>query len=230
MSMTIETWIEGRPVNTLRGGPGREAALIDMARLLARFRDVRSTRRGPPGSWQPLSYAMSARWQVRRLLRTLVVRGWLGAAQARQARRGFLAWNGVLRRLASFSLSHRDAHPGNFVLTPAGQVVPVDLHRLSYAPFQEEILNALHHVDPAVPGLRQQFLDAYFAGNGARALHQFEATRGFFEPFYFLKRLHRWALLPHPPVHDPRLALWSCAVAGIQPPGPRALENASCYP
>lgn len=217
--ITVETWIEGRPIESLRNTREWEPAVLEIARLLGRFRDIRRSRWGPPGSWQPFTYARTALWRMRRMVRTLAARGLLNAAEARQARRGFLRWRSVLSNLTSFSLSHRDAHPENFVLTASSQVVPVDLHRLCYAPFQEEIFNALHHVDPAVPGLGQRFLDCYFAGDGAQARRQFEATRGFFEPFYFLKRLHRWALLPQPPLHDPRLAPWRRAVAAVEPPG-----------
>ncbi len=215
---TVETWIEGRRVSSLRGTGEWEPALLAVARLLGRFREATRPYWGPPERRRLSSYAGCTMREVRVMLRAVRARGWLGAAEASRARQNFALWRGALERIRTFSLAHRDPHADNFLLTPAGDLVPVDLHRLSYEPFPEEAVTSLHRLCPDDPGLQERFLGEYFAGADPRRREWFEEARPFFEPLYFLKKLYRWALLRQPHVHDERLEPWSRIVAVVEPP------------
>jgi hypothetical protein len=99
-------------------------------------------------------------------------------------------------------------------------VVPVDVHRLAYAPFQEEVANALHHFCAGRAEMAARFLDACFAGtDGDAARKAFDRTRGFFIPFYYLRKLHRKAVDPRSTAAANQIEAWRSEALKITPEG-----------
>jgi len=97
----------------------------------------------------------------------------------------------------------------------------VDLHRLAYEPFPEEVVNALYHFCRKDPPLGDRFIEAYVTYAGGNARGVFEATRGFFEPINYLKRMSRRAAeAKGGPLgaEDPKMNRWREIVRSVAPP------------
>lgn len=216
--ITVETWIDGTPHADLRGEPAVEAT-AQVALVLARWHAVTRLRWGRP-SGQPLrSFASYTLLGVRRMTRALAAGGWLPEAESRQTYQRFCAWQGALAELDLFSLVHNDANRRNFIVTSSGEAVPVDLHRLSYEPFPEEVVNAIYHFCRKDDALRDRFLDVYFDHAEPAARFTWESTRGFFEPLNYLKKMYRRAGTLGSFRQDARMEAWLATVRSIALPG-----------
>jgi hypothetical protein len=215
--VTVETWIEGTPhADLTEPAPVAEASL-GAARLLARWHDVTRLRWGRPSGARLWSYAAYTMAGTRRMARALGTRGWLGEAEARDVQGKFLAWRPALSSIDSFSLVHNDLSRRHLIVSDSGEVVPVTLHRLSYEPFLEELINTSQRFCRDQAGLGDRFLDAYFEMAGPAALSRWETLRGFFEPLGALKKMYRRGR------HlarsdDPKMDGWKRQVLAITPP------------
>ncbi len=216
--LTVETWIEGTAISRLATREQYRAASLKAAALLAGYRRFTQEGWGRPGYGRSRSWADHTLRQARMMVRSVRARGWIDAAEARQLRDLISRWRAPIAALTTYTLVHKDINPANVILTGAGKVVPVDLHRLAYEPFPEEVVNALHHFCPLDPVLERDFLSACLdTGDGATRRH-FDSVRPFFSPVYYLKKLHRRAGSRR--VMEPdRLARWRAAVLAIVPPG-----------
>ena len=220
---TAETWIEGQRVSSL-AGPARRAALTRVAELLARFREVRRSRWGRPARGSLLPYASVTLFDARRMAGAILRRGWLDGDESARLIDRLRLWSGVLHGLGPFSLLHKDANPDNFILRASGDVVPVDLHRLAYGPFPEELVTALHHFCPLDPSEADLFLEAYFTRGAESAAATFHASRPFFECLYFLKKLAARSRRTRVGRSDEKVQRWRRLVLALGPPasaGPR---------
>ncbi len=220
--ITVETWIEGTRLSSLDDPEASRDATIKVARVLARFHTVTRDTWGRPSAGRFRSFVSHTLLGARRMVRGLESRGWISSSEAGGLLGAFEAWREVVGALRPFHLVHNDANRHNFVLTPAGEVLPVDLHRLAYEPFPEEVINALFHFCRKDPPLGDRFLEAYVTHAGGNARGVFEATRGFFEPINYLKRMSRRAAEAKdgPPVaEDPKMNRWREIVRGVAPPG-----------
>ena len=104
---------------------------------------------------------------------------------------------------------HNDANRHNVIVTPGATVVLIDLHRLSYEPFEEEVVNALYHFCRKDADLGREFLAAYLDRVDAGARAAWDFFGGFFTAINYLKRMHRRAHLnPGLPAADPKLLRW----------------------
>jgi Ser/Thr protein kinase RdoA (MazF antagonist) len=215
--ITVETWIDGTPHADLAGEAAGEAAL-QVARVLARWHAVTRLRWGRPSGQHFRSFASYTLLGVRRMTRGLATDGWIEEAESRRVERGFSAWQERLDSLESFSLVHNDANRRNFIVTPAGETIPVDLHRLSYEPFPEEVVNAVYHFCRKDDTLRGRFLETYFEHAGAASRAAWDSLRGFFEPLNYLKKMYRRAGALARPCADARMEGWRATVLGIGRP------------
>ena len=189
--ITIETFIEGRRLSDITDPGEREAALAGTAGLLRRFRQATRSRWGRPGrpSWLPFfPHAIAG---ARRLLRAISQNGWLSENETAATLARLGSWDRSIGAIRSFGLVHKDINPDNLIVGAGGLVTAVDLHRLAYEPFPEEIFNALRHICPDEPGIAAAFLDHYFCEGDDADRELFESTRGFFEVVYAIKRLAR---------------------------------------
>lgn len=189
--VTIETFVEGDRLSDLEEGPGRQLALDAAASLLRRYRLVTRPVWGRPdreatGSW--MGHALAG---ARRMMREVRGAGWLSGEDHDSILSTLASWSAEIDRLTPFSLVHKDVNGDNLILTSTGEVIAIDLHRLAYEPFPEELLNAARHLMPDQPERAARFAAIYFGDGSEGARETFERTRGFFEPFYALKRLYR---------------------------------------
>jgi len=152
------------------------------------------------------------------MIRKARARSWLTREESRGVEGAFLSWRPVVARLA-FSLVHKDPNPDNFILTPSGTVMPVDVHRLSYAPFQEDVVTAVDHFCPVDERMADFFIDACFDRGGEASRELFEKTRPFFEPLYFLRKLSRLADHAGASEVAPRLERYRRGMLRIPPHG-----------
>jgi len=218
--LTVETWIDGTRVSDVREEGARREALIRIARLLARYREITRPFWGRPGRIRLLPYSTHCLMEARRMTRRVRAAGRLDSRQAGDMLRAFSRWRSVLQRLDRYNLVHKDVNPDNFILGAAGRPVPVDVHRIAYEPFPEEVLNALQHFCPGDEDAKRVFLDTYFAGaHQERALY--EATRGFFEPAYYLKKIYRRVVDPAAERAEKLEALWLSTATSVRSPGTR---------
>ncbi|MFQ5845121.1 MAG: phosphotransferase, partial [Planctomycetota bacterium] len=215
--VTVETWIEGTPHALLSDAAAAREAALGVAVLLARFHAVRRCRWGRPAAGRARSFVSYTMLGVRRMLRRLESRGWLGAPQARGALAAFADWKETIGRIGTFNLVHNDANRRNFVLTPAGEVMPVDLHRLAYEPFQEELVNVLYHFCRKEEGLAPAFLETYFARAGDEARDAHSSMVGFFKPLHYLKKMYRRAARPLA-APDEKMDRGGRIVLSVEPP------------
>jgi len=216
--VTVETWIEGTPHAELKEKAFASEQTLQVARVLARWHAVTRQSWGRPSGQRFRSFPSYTLLGVRRMTRALGARGWLAEAESRRLWQRFGAWQDVLGALDVFSLVHNDANRHNFVLTPGGEMVPVDLHRVSYEPFAEEVVNASYHFCRKDAALEQRFLETYFEHADAAARETWEATRGFFEPLNYLKKMYRRAESLKAPCEDARMQAWRATVEGITAP------------
>jgi Ser/Thr protein kinase RdoA (MazF antagonist) len=143
------------------------------------------------------------------MVRDLRAHEWLTEEQHRKLDTALAAWRGPLARLRPFHLVHNDANRHNVMVTPEGQVVLIDLHRLSYEPFEEEVVNALYHFCRKDAALEREFLAAYLDRVDAGARAAWDFSSGFFTAINYLKRMHRRAHQnPGLPAADPKLLRW----------------------
>lgn len=224
--VTVETWIEGTRHASIVDPDLAGSTALEVAALLARFHGATRAGWGRPGSELRgrlrsfVSYTMSG---SRRIADSLASTGWLGRDEARTVISRFASWREVVGRLDTFNLVHNDANRHNFVVTASGDVVPVDLHRLAYEPFVEEVVNALYHFCRKDTELAERFLAAYFARSSERSREIFETTRGFFEPLNYLKKMYRRGTQPpggRLERSDPKMARWKEIVLAMGE-GPR---------
>lgn len=224
--VTVETWIEGRRLSSLDEVTSRDAS-IKVAALLARFHGVTRPEWGPPRAARFVSFETFTLRGARRMLRELKAGGWLDSRRAADLEAGFASWKETLAALGPHSLVHSDANRHNFILTPAGEVCPVDLQRINYEPFQEEVINALYHLCRKDDDLAERFVHTYFVHAGAAARATFEATRTFFEPLHYLKKMYRRHQQQAPGPDDAKMNRWSAIVSRLEPPAPRAAAMTS---
>ncbi len=217
---TVETWIEGTRLSNLDPESSR-AASIKVAELLARFHGVTRAGWGRPSAARVLSFVSYTLLGVRRMVRGLQAHGWIEPDEAREMHAAFGGWSESIGAMKAFNLVHNDANRHNFVLTPAGEVMAVDLQRIAYEPFPEEIINALYHLCRKDEDLGERFLRAYFSRAGASARSTFEATRGFFEPLHYLKKMYRRATQHKIPAADPKMIRWRAIARQIAAAGSR---------
>jgi aminoglycoside phosphotransferase (APT) family kinase protein len=219
--ITVETWIEGRRHASLEDPEEARRAALQVAQLLARFHAVTRATWGRPSApvrGRFVSFASYTLAAVGRLARALVSRSWLSEQEAREVIRRFASWREMISGLGAYHLVHNDANRHNFLLTPDGQIVPVDLHRLAYEPFAEELVNALYHFCRKDADLAMAFTEAYFARAGDEARAVFEMTRGFFEPLNLLKKMYQRSA-GAVDRDDPKMIRWRGVVLAIK--GPR---------
>ncbi|HET6371912.1 MAG TPA: aminoglycoside phosphotransferase family protein [Candidatus Polarisedimenticolia bacterium] len=217
--VTVETWIEGTAHSSIEDpGAARDAAL-KVAALLARFHEVTRPEWGRPDSTRYRSFSSFTLQGIRRMSSELLSREWLDAEQGPRIMSCFDSWEKTIGELRPFQLVHNDANRHNFVLTPAGQVIAVDLHRLAYEPFVEEVVNALYHFCRKDEELSRLFLLTYLTRAGDAARETFMRTRGFFTPLSYLKKMYRRATAGAPAAGDEKMARWRDVVARIASPG-----------
>ncbi|HET9482069.1 MAG TPA: hypothetical protein VFP98_09965, partial [Candidatus Polarisedimenticolia bacterium] len=202
--LTVESWIDGLPHAALTEPAQIREGALAVAALLARFHEATRARWGRPAERRLRSFASHTFAAVRTMVADLGRRSWLAPDEAAGSMQRFTAWSDRVRALDRFNLVHNDANRRNMIVTRAGSggppaIVPVDLHRLAYQPFPEELVNALYHFCRKDPDLAVRFERAYFERAGRAARDQFDATRGFFEPLNYLKKMyHRAPGLPNP--------------------------------
>ena len=216
--LTVETWIEGTRHAALADPAAAGAAALEVAGLLARYHRVTRGAYGRPGVTarsRLISFASATQRAAGRMLSSLAANGWLDEAQQVSIRRRFLSWKQAISDISEFSLAHNDANRHNFLVAPAGDVTPVDLHRLAYEPFGEELVNALYHFCRKDAVLGQSFLERYFMVAGDRSRLEFERTRGFFEPLNYLKKMHRRSLSGVGP-DDDKMTRWRDRVLAME--------------
>jgi phosphotransferase family enzyme len=220
--ITVETWIEGTPHADLTDPAAARAAALTVAALLARYHAVtRAVWGRPTATIRPhvFSFITSTLVIVRRMVKELGTRGWLVEREAAQAIERFSAWKETIGALTTFNLVHNDANRHNFVVSHSGEVTPVDLHRLAYGAFPEEVVNALYHFCRKDGELAMQFVEAYLAGVDDQARAVFDRTRGFFEPLNYLKKMHRRGQTGVAS-DDAKMKRWREVVVSMQgPPG-----------
>jgi len=219
--VTVETWIEGRRLSSLDDETSRDAS-IKVAALLARFHGVTRAGWGPPRAARFVSFAAATLRGTRRMLHELNTAGWFDPQEALDLETRFSSWREPIAALGPFSLVHSDANRHNFVLTPAGEVCPVDLQRVNYEPFPEEVINALYHLCRKDGDLADRFIHTYFSHVPGAARETFEATRAFFEPLHYLKKMCRRSRLRAPAPEDAKMIRWGAIVRRLEPPAPRA--------
>ena len=191
--VTVESWIEGRRLSSLVGPEERRAGLAQVAELLARFRQATRGRWGRPAHPSHLPFTAFTLFHARRMVARIRSRGWLHRDEASRLKDALASWREPIGGLRPFSLLHKDANPDNFIQTASGDVVPVDLHRLAYGLFPEDVVTALDHFCPLGQGGADIFLRTYFA-HAPEARATFDRSRPFFESLYFLKKLYRRAI------------------------------------
>lgn len=229
--ITVETWIEGTRHASIADPKLAASATLQVATMLARYHGATRAAWGRPGSdlrgrlRSFVSYTMNG---ARRITQTLASTGWLGREEAAGVTSRLESWRGLIGSLGTFHLVHNDANRHNVIVTPQGKVVPVDLHRLAYEPFVEEVINALYHFCRKDDELGERFLSAYFARASERSREIFETTRGFFTPLNYLKKMYRRSTRPpagHIERNDPKMARWKEIVLAMdEGPGGRKGE------
>ncbi|MGH9870127.1 MAG: phosphotransferase [Candidatus Polarisedimenticolia bacterium] len=216
--VTVETWIEGAPHADLSEADA-SVATLRVAGLLARWHGVTRLRWGRPGGGRIWPFAAYTLAGVRRMGHALAAGGWLEEGEARDMQRRFASWRGAIGSIDTFNLVHNDINRRNVIVTSTGEVVPVDLHRLSYEPFPEEVVNASWHFCRKDEALRARFMETYFehAGHGARVA--WEALRGFFEPLNFLKKMYRRGItVGRAQEEDEKMRAWRRLAMQVGPP------------
>jgi aminoglycoside phosphotransferase (APT) family kinase protein len=197
--ITVETWIEGRRHAGLADPVEARRAALEVADTLASYHAVTRVTWGRPSApvrGRFLSFTSYTLAGARRMAGGLASRGWLSQDEAVRVVERFDSWRESIAALAPHNLVHNDANRHNFVLTPEGRIVPVDLHRLAYEPFAEELINALYHFCRKDAVLASAFVEAYFRRAGDESRRVFESTRGFFEPLNYLKKMYQRAARP----------------------------------
>src|SRR5213594_1806170 len=186
--VTVETWIEGVRHADLEKSEAAGVAALEVAGVLARYHAVTRTVWGRPNlalRARVFSFVGSTLVIARRMVGDLSARGLLSEAEAGHLIDRFASWKETIGGITTFSLVHNDANRHNFVVASSGEVTPVDLHRLAYEPFPEEVINALYHFCRKDAAMSGRFLDRYFASTGGQAYAMFDRTRGFFEPLNY---------------------------------------------
>jgi len=217
--ITIETWIDGTRHADLHDPAISGPAALEVARLLARFHAVTRRRWGRASGGRFRSFASYTLLAVRRMAAGLGERGWLDDGTNRRTLDAFASWHARIGSITPHNLVHNDANRHNFIVSATGEVTPVDLHRLSYEPFPEELVNALYHFCRKDAELDNRFRESYFETAGPAARELFEATRGFFEPLNYLKKMYRRATASDPLPDDAKMARWRELATAIRPPG-----------
>jgi hypothetical protein len=204
----VESWIEGTRFSSIAADAERREASLGIAGVLALYHAVTRARWGRLDRPSLTAWAGSAVRQMRRMIGRLQRHRWLDADEARRLSGRIDAWRPVIARIHSFSLTHSDPNRHNFVRTPGGAMIPVDLHRVGYRPFAEELVNAVYEYCRKDPPLTQPFLDAYFARAGAEARRSFDESRRFFELLHFVRKMHRRSQTRSPGERDANVEQW----------------------
>jgi len=195
---TVETWIDGIAHARLTDPAAIAPATLKVAELLARVHSVTRRQWGRPDRAASGSFAAGAIAVARRMLRDLAKAEWLDEESRRRVEGELAASRERIDAIRSFSLVHNDLNRHNIVVAADGSVALVDLHRIAYEPFPEEVLNAAYHFTRKDADLGAQFEETYFKHAGEPSRRLFYETRGFFEPLHFLKKMHRRARLLGP--------------------------------
>ena len=193
--VTIETWIDGPSHARLTEPAAVAAAALKTAELLARMHQVARDAWGRPDRPRADSFADHALGVARRMIRDLGRGGWLDPPARKRAGELLESFRDRVDAIRSFRLVHNDVNRHNVVVAADGHVALVDLHRIAYEPFPEEVLNASYHFCRKDPDLAARFEQTYFARAGDTMRRLFDETRGFFEPLHYLKKLHRRATI-----------------------------------
>ncbi len=192
--VTIETWIDGLSHARLTDPATAGTAALKTAELLARMHQISRAQWGRPDRPRVDSFADCALGVARKMIRDLGRGGWLDAAARERTEGGLQSWRDRVDAIQSFSLVHNDVNRHNVVVAADGEVALVDLHRIAYEPFPEEVLNASYHFCRKDPALAARFEETYFARAGDAMRRLFDETRDFFEPLHYLKKMHRRAM------------------------------------
>lgn len=195
---TVETWIDGIAHARLSDPAAIGPATLKVAQLLARLHSVTRRQWGRPDRPGSGSFSRRAVALARRMLRDLVKTGWLDEESRSRVESELAASRERIDAIRSFSLVHNDLNRHNVVVGADGSLALVDLHRIAYEPFPEEVLNAAYHFTRKDADLGAQFEETYFEHAGEPSRRLFYETRGFFEPLHFLKKMHRRARLLGP--------------------------------
>jgi len=171
----VEEWVEGHHVDAL-GRP--EPAIRAVATTLARFHAFERRRWGNP--WVPRLGSYRRYFLSRQVRRAAD----LDSVLQRSRRGELLAWlderAGTAPLEPPFSLLHCRVFAGNFVVTPQGEAVAVDLLEVRYGTFGLDVAWALERVCGGDGERSAWFLDTYF-GLRPSCREAFEASRPFFE-------------------------------------------------
>lgn len=226
--LTVETFVEGTPHARLE--PGRVGdATLKVARLLARFHGIVRPQWGPVDGRRIRSFGSHTLAGVRRMVRELHATGWL-AEEADGLEDLFEQWRSRLDAIRRFSLVHNDANRHNVIVDEAGRITPIDLHRIAYEPFPEEVINALYHFCRKDAGLAARFEAIYFRRAGEESRKLFEETRGFFEPLNYLKKMYRRARRASPTTGDDKMHRWRERVMTLQSPPASSIRSTGSTP
>ncbi|MBI3448837.1 MAG: aminoglycoside phosphotransferase family protein [Acidobacteria bacterium] len=215
---TTESWIEGTRALESPDEPG---VALAVARLLARYHTATRTRWGAPtllGELRP--YAKTTMTAALRMIRELGAAGTLGPAEVKEAGARFNAWMPMILKLSTYHLCLNDANRRNFIVTPEGALVAIDIQRISYEPCAEELANALYHFCRRDEILAGRFVETYLAGAGASARETWRRSGPFYTALNTLKRLHRRFASGEPSDADPNvpLAAWKQILTSLAPP------------
>jgi hypothetical protein len=179
----VEERVEGRHIEAL-GRP--EHAVRAVARTLAQFHNLVRERWGWPRF--PL-WGSYRRYYLTRIARRA------GALDGMLKRRGsgdLMAWfrdraaGAPLE--APFSLTHSRVDSTNFVITPGGEAVALDLLECRFGTFASDVAWALERICKGRAEHVGWFLDTYFALRPRPCREAFEASRAFFAADYRLAR------------------------------------------
>jgi len=204
----VESWIEGTRFSSLEGDLERREGSLGIAEVLARYHAVTRAR------WGRLDRPSLAAWSgstlrvLRRMMGRLERHRWLDRGEVGRLSVRIEAWRPVIARIRTFSLTHSDPNRHNFVRGLDGSMIPVDLHRLGYRPFAEELVNAVYEYCRKDPPLTQPFLDAYFARAGSAARQSFDESRRFFELLFLIRKMHRRMEWRSPGENDVNVEQW----------------------
>jgi len=162
------------------------AGIRSMAEALAELHNVCRDRWGSPrlprwGSFRRHTLRRVADW-VRQ------VAPLLDGAERERLLPWFLARAGDCPLDPPFSLVHAAVRLTNFVVTPEGRTVLIDLARLRYGSFARNVAWALEKIRQEDPGLVEPFRDAYFAASPPERREAFERSERFFAAAYELSR------------------------------------------
>src|SRR5882724_5511399 len=154
------------------------------------------------------------------MIRGLGSAGSLTTGEVREAAARFSAWMPMLLKLSTYQLCLNDANRRNFIVTPEGALVAIDIQRISYEPCAEEVANALYHFCRRDEILAGRFLETYLESTAAPARETWRRSGAFYRALNTLKRLHRRFASGEKSDADPNapIAAWKQMLTSLAPP------------